>query len=339
MLPVVGDFDNDGSADLLYRTSQQGAVLSLRNQTRVLNSLPDAPSGLRALVDGNRVTLLWNDAEDGNQKAALTYNVRIGTAPGRDDVVPSMSTTNGARMIPAPGNAGFNDWRVLELPFDQINVETLYWSVQTVDASFQGGPFASEQSFFINPPGNLPPSIVGIGDLSFPENSSMNIVFYVRDDRTPPNSLRVQATSSNPALIPQTGLRLSSLTATDQGLRVMLSLAPLTNHFGETTILLTATDRSGLSETRSFVVTVTAVAPFTLPAASLALNTVNTGQFEIEFHAAPHTALWLEASSDLKNWSDYPMLDALAQTGTNGVCRMRITPSGENQFFRARQMP
>ena len=75
------------------------------------------------------------------------------------------------------------------------------------------------------------------------------------------------------------------------------------------------------------------------PAWDAALNTVNTGQFEIEFHAAPNAALWLEASSDLKNWSDYPMLDALAQTGTNGVCRMRITPSGENQFFRARQMP
>jgi len=149
----------------------------------------------------------------------------------------------------------------------------------------------------------------------------------------------VQATSSNPALIAQSGLRLFGFTATDQGLRVSLSLTPLTNHFGETTIFLTATDRGGLSETRSFVVTVTAKAPFTQPAASLALNTVNTGQFEIEFHAAPNTALWLEVSSDLKNWRDYQMPDSLAQTGTNGVCRMRIIPSGENQFFRAKQMP
>jgi hypothetical protein len=113
----------------------------------------------------------------------------------------------------------------------------------------------------------------------------------------------------------------------------------LTNHVGETTIFLTATDRGGLSETRSFVVTVTADAPVTLPAASLALNTVNTGQLEIEFHAAPETVLRLEASSDLKHWSDYALPDALAQTGTNGVCRMRIIPSGENQFFRAKQMP
>jgi hypothetical protein len=339
LLPVVGDFDNDGSADLLYRASQLGSLLSLRNQARVLNSLPDAPWALRAFVDGNRVTLFWNDAEDGNQTAALTYNVRIGTAPGRNDVVPSMSTTNGARLIPAPGNAGFNTWMVLELPFDQINVETLYWSVQAVDASFQGGPFASEQRFFINPPGNLPPSIVGIGDLSFPVNSSTNFFFYVRDDRTPVSNLSVQATSSNPALIAQTGVRLSGFTATEQGLRVLLSLSPLTNQSGETTIFLTATDRGGLSETRSFVATVSAIAPLPPSAASLALNTVNTGQFEIEFHATPETDLWLETSSDLKHWTDYAMPDALTQIGTNGVCRMRIIPSGENQFFRARQMP
>jgi hypothetical protein len=339
LLPVVGDLDNDGSADLLYRTSQQGSLLSLRNQARVLNSLPDAPWGLRAYVDGNRVTLFWNDAVDGNQKTALTYNVRIGTAPGGNDVLPSMSTTNGARMILAPGNAGFNNWMVLELPSDQINVETLYWSVQAVDASFQGGPFASEQKFFINPPGNTPPSIIGISDLSFPANSSTNIVFYVRDDRTPQTRLHVQATSSNPALIAQAGLRLSGFTATDQGLRVMLSLAPLANHFGETTIFLTATDRGGLSETRSFVVTVTAEAPITQPAASLAFNPVGTGQFEIEFHAAPQTVLWLETSSDLKNWIDYAWPEAPGQTGTNGICRMRLIPSDEKQFFRAKQVP
>src|SRR5205823_11550116 len=175
----------------------------------------DAPSGLRALVDGNRVTLFWNDSEDGNQKAALTYNVRLGSAPGRNDVVPSMSITNGVRMIPAPGNAGFNTWMVLELPFDQFNVETLYWSAQAVDASFQGGPFAAEQTFFINPPGNTPPSIVGIGDIAFQEDATSNITFYIRDDRTPPDDLRVQAISSNPFLISPKGVRLSDFTATD----------------------------------------------------------------------------------------------------------------------------
>src|SRR5205814_1412736 len=153
------------------------------------------------------------------------------------------STTNGVRMVPAPGNAGFNTWMSLELPLDQLNVETLYWSVQAVDASFQGGPFAAEQTFFVNPPGNTPPSLLGISDVSFPENTTTNITFYVRDDRTPQSGLRVLAASSNPGLLPQSGVRLSDFAVTDQGLRVRLGLSPLTNQFGETVITLTATDR------------------------------------------------------------------------------------------------
>ena len=257
LVASVGDFNDDGSTDLLYRSGN--TLLSLRNQARALNSLPDAPSGLRAFAAGNLVTLFWNDAHDGNQTAALTYNVRIGTAPGRNDVVPSMSTTNGTRMISAPGNAGFNNWMVLELPFDQLNVETLYWSVQAVDASFQGGPFAAEQTFFINPPGNRAPTIVGIGDIAFAEDTTTNMTFYIRDDRTPPSGVRVQATSSNPSLISANGLHLSDFTATDQGLRVRLSVTPQTNQFGDATVTITATDRGGLSASRFFVATVTPV--------------------------------------------------------------------------------
>ena len=32
--------------------------------------------------------------------------------------MPSMSTTNGARMIPARGNAENNNWKTLVLPLD-----------------------------------------------------------------------------------------------------------------------------------------------------------------------------------------------------------------------------
>ena len=84
-------------------------------------------------------------------------------------------------MIPAPGNAGFNSWMELKLPFDQLNVEALYWSVQAVDASFQGGPFAPEQTFLINPPGNQPPVITGISDLTIPEDATNTLTLYVKD--------------------------------------------------------------------------------------------------------------------------------------------------------------
>ena len=258
LLLPVGDFDDDGSPDLLYR-SGQSFLQPMRNQTRSVNALPGAPWSLHALVADNIVTFFWNDGDDANQSSGLTYNVRVGTAPGKNEVVPSMSTTNGTRMIPARGNAENNNWKTLDLPLERLNTETLYWTVQAVDNGFQGGPFAPEQTIFINPAGNTPPSIVGIGDLSFPEDTTTNLVFYVRDDRTPPNSLRVHATSSNTNLLPAAGVKLSGFTNTAQGLRVNLSLTPLADRVGDATITVTATDRGGLSTSRSFFVTVTPV--------------------------------------------------------------------------------
>ncbi len=151
------DFDGDGSVDLISRLF--GGLRAFRNQERTVNSLPNAPSGLRAFVPGSTVTLLWESAEDANQSVPLTYNVRLGTAPGLNDMVPSMSTTNGVRMLPAFGNAGFNTWMTLDLSQRPLPTNTLFWSVQAVDNSFQGGPFAAEQSFVLPSwqPGELPP--------------------------------------------------------------------------------------------------------------------------------------------------------------------------------------
>jgi len=46
----------------------------------------------------------------------------------------------------------------------------------------------------------------------------------------------------------------------------------------------------------------------------------------------------LEASSDLKHWSDYPAAEASTQTGTNGLSWIRVTPLSSHRFYRAKQM-
>jgi len=253
----AADFDDDGSPDLLFRI---GNVLApLRNQARAINALPDTPTGLHAFLAGNVVMLFWNDAADANQPAALSYNVRLGTKPGKNDVVASMSTTNGTRLIPTAGNAGYKNWFMLNLILERFHVETLYWTVQAVDNGFQGGPFAPEQTFTINPPGNQPPVITGISDLIIAEDTTNTLTLYVADDRTPPDLLHMQATSSNTNLFPSANVKLSGFTVTNQELKVNLSLAPLADHSGLATITVTATDRGGLSTSRFFFVTVTPV--------------------------------------------------------------------------------
>lgn len=342
LLPAVGDFDDDGSPDLLYRTGlTSGTWLPMRNQARLLNLLPSPPGNMHAFVADNIVTFFWNDGDDANQSSGLTYNLRVGTAPGKNDVVASMSTTNGTRMIPARGNAGNNNWRMLHLPLERLNTETLYWSVQAVDNGFQGGPFAPEQKFFIDPPGNQPPVILGISDLRFPEDTRGNLTLYVTDDRTALSALSVLATSSNTNLIPAKGVQLSGFTETAQGLRVDLNLTPLTDRFGETTITVTATDRAGRTASRFFVVTVTPVNGTPVPRAAdslLALRLAGTGGFELELRTMPTNSWKVETSDDLKTWHEYSTTGLVMWPGTNGVYRRNIDSTTERQFFRARQM-
>ncbi|HYV26967.1 MAG TPA: FG-GAP-like repeat-containing protein, partial [Candidatus Eisenbacteria bacterium] len=60
LLTAVGDFDNDGSPDLLYRAGT--TLLPMRNQSYRFNALPNAPTGLHALVADDSVVLFWNEA-------------------------------------------------------------------------------------------------------------------------------------------------------------------------------------------------------------------------------------------------------------------------------------
>src|SRR5206468_12963610 len=148
------DFDNDGDADLTATVVESAptpigiAVPMIRvllNQVSQPNPPPGPPSGLQANVEGGSVWLTWRPAIDFNQSGGHTYNVRVGTRPGASDVVPAMSLTNGARLVVEFGNAG------PRTNFFLTNLigETLYWSVQSVDNSYIGGPFAQAKRFII----------------------------------------------------------------------------------------------------------------------------------------------------------------------------------------------
>jgi len=142
-----GDMDNDGDLDLAVTGST--GILDItevwRNNTVTPNTAPSAPAGLTASSTGGRTTFSWQPASDTQTPAAaLTYNIRVGTTPGGSDIVsPEAHPATGRRRLPAMGNAQHR------LTFQMQNVPNrmLYWSVQAVDSSFAGGPFAPEGTF------------------------------------------------------------------------------------------------------------------------------------------------------------------------------------------------
>lgn len=140
-----GDYDNDKDLDLvLSGTNVAGRFGSLyRSVGAQMNSSPTAPGSLLVSEAGDVVTLNWSPATDlQTRSAGLSYMLRIGTSPGGSQIAAAMSAgADGLRRVATPGNVQQVSWSLKLPPAD------FYWSVQAIDGSFAGGPFASEQHF------------------------------------------------------------------------------------------------------------------------------------------------------------------------------------------------
>ncbi|HEX7901357.1 MAG TPA: FG-GAP-like repeat-containing protein [Planctomycetota bacterium] len=136
-----GDYDGDGDLDLLtggQETSFAGpsSLKLYRNDLAAANVAPSVPGGLSATPNGSSVTFAWTASTDDHTPAvALTYNLRVGTAPGGQDIM-------AAQRVPKPGNAQTNlSWTLKNLP-----PGPLYYSVQAVDGAYRASAWAVESS-------------------------------------------------------------------------------------------------------------------------------------------------------------------------------------------------
>jgi hypothetical protein len=151
-----GDYDNDGRIDLLLAgSSSTGAVAQVwKNYTPTTNTPPPAPASLSASVANGITILSWSAPNDTQSGTHVSYNVRIGSASGKSDIVnPLANITNGFRRLPALGNAQLATNLPLTLP-----AGVYYWSVQAVDGGLRGGAFATESSFTVAPTLSIAPS-------------------------------------------------------------------------------------------------------------------------------------------------------------------------------------
>ena len=142
------DYDKDGDPDLLmtgFSPSTGKQVTAIyRNNIQITNQPPAAPINLAATVEGDSIVFSWDAAPDDHTvKQSLTYNLRIGTTTGKNDVLGPVSGKYGFRKIVHPGNTGTSDhWIIRGLE----SGKTYYWSVQAIDNGFLGSPFAEEST-------------------------------------------------------------------------------------------------------------------------------------------------------------------------------------------------
>lgn len=104
-------------------------------------------------------------------------------------------------------------------------------------------------------PVNDPPLVSSLNDQTINEdNSTGPIPFTVDDLENGPNNLTVTATSSNGSLLPNGNILIGG-----SGQNRSITLTPLGNQSGQSTISLTVTDSEGGNATRQFLLTVNPV--------------------------------------------------------------------------------
>ncbi|MDA3824213.1 MAG: FG-GAP-like repeat-containing protein, partial [Bacteroidales bacterium] len=147
----IGDSNNDDKPDIIVNHDPEIAILE--NNISFSNSAPSAPLNLVSSIGDSgyySVNLYWDSgSDDATPAEGLTYNLRVGTAPGKNDIVSSMtSTTYHSLLKPGMGNVYFNTSWYLK----NLEPGTYYWTVQSVDNTQVASAFATEQSFEILAP-------------------------------------------------------------------------------------------------------------------------------------------------------------------------------------------
>jgi len=133
---------------------------------------------------------------------------------------------------------------------------TYYFSTRARDAQGNESPFSNEISYTVltsgsSTPSNTPPTISSIPNQTINANSATSpLSFTVADAETPGANLTVSATSSNPTLVPNSGLVL-----VNNGTNYAVTITPATGQAGTALIALTVCDPS-LCTTTSFQLTV-----------------------------------------------------------------------------------
>ncbi len=143
------DYNGDMKSDVLLtgRYDYQDYYCNIyENQTELTNTAPQAPTMITAEVEDDVVTLEWGMGSDAETpQLGLSYNIKVGTVSGGNDIFSSMATDDGFLLKPHQGNM----LNSLGCMINNLQNGTYYASVQAIDNSSVGSAFGGEISFEI----------------------------------------------------------------------------------------------------------------------------------------------------------------------------------------------
>lgn len=158
---LFNDWNGDGVMDYLtsghcwdnmwYAEEETGRTASVyfNTNTSSPNVRPSAPENLSSTVDNGSITLSWDAAtDDKTASASLSYEYYLKDADGNYVMAPASivgGDNDGVRMVLKHGNLFMNN----EITLNNLEPGDYTWSVQAVDASYEGSVWASEAALQI----------------------------------------------------------------------------------------------------------------------------------------------------------------------------------------------
>lgn len=140
---TVGDVDNDGFTDFYYdRGNKIGRGLRFTDKQ---NTAPEKMAAPVAYYDeaSGKLRITWEEGSDAETSTCdLTYELRIGTAPGKADILATNSLADGRRRTLEEGNMGRNLYNLFNP--SAMAEGTYYIAVQAIDAGGLGGAWSDD---------------------------------------------------------------------------------------------------------------------------------------------------------------------------------------------------
>ena len=136
---ILGDVDNDGFTDFYFSNFRKLGFGDRRN------TAPEKMAAPVAYYDdaSGKLRITWEAGSDAETSACdLTYELRIGTAPGKADILATNSLADGRRRTLEEGNMGRNLYNLFNP--SAMDEGTYYISVQAIDAGGLGGAWSDD---------------------------------------------------------------------------------------------------------------------------------------------------------------------------------------------------
>lgn len=150
---TVADIDNDGRLELLADTTKTAVGYWTYRDLPLLQGIPanEAPQRMSAPSvnldrKSGKLKVAWKPGKDKETSTVdLTYALRIGSAPGKDDIYFSGANADGSRRDFRPGNMGANLDATLDV--SRWKHGTYYVAIQAVDPMGKGSAWSDEVAY------------------------------------------------------------------------------------------------------------------------------------------------------------------------------------------------